>query len=122
VADRPKEKHVDWVGSSLEDLKGFPDPVQQSIGFQLYQLQIGEMPKSAKALKGKDLSGVYELRDSLKGDAYRAVYVAKLKGTIYVLHCFKKKSKSGIATPKNDLELIKSRLKLAIEDSKGDAK
>ncbi|QQS40389.1 MAG: type II toxin-antitoxin system RelE/ParE family toxin [Acidobacteriota bacterium] len=119
MADRPKEKRVDWVGSSLEDLRAFPDPVQQSFGFELYQLQIGETPRSAKPLKGKDLSWVYELRNHLKGDAYRAVYIAKLEDIIYVLHCFKKKSKSGIETPKKDLELIRSRLKLAIEDSKG---
>lgn len=119
MADRPEEKRVDWVGSSLDDLRAFPDAVQQNFGFELYQLQIGGMPKSAKPLKGKNVSGVYELRNSLEGNAYRAVYIAKLKDKIYVLHCFKKKSKSGIATPKKDLELIRSRLKLAIEDSKG---
>lgn len=122
MTGRPKEKRVDWVGSSLDDLRAFPDPVQQSFGFQLYQLQIGETPRSAKPLKGKDLGGVNELRDSFKGDAFRAVYIAKLKDIIYVLHCFKKKSKTGITTPKKELEMIKNRLKLAIEDSKGEKK
>ncbi len=119
MARRPELKQVDWVGSALDDLKVFPDPVQQSFGFQLYQLQIGETPGSAKPLRGKELAGVYELRDSFKGDAYRTVYIAKLKDIIYVLHCFKKKSKSGIATPRKEVDLIKNRLKLAIQDSEG---
>ena len=113
-----KEKPIDWVGTSLDDLKSFPDTVKQSFGFELHQVQNGLTPQSAKALKGKDLSGVYELRDNHAGNTYRAVYIAKLKGKIYVLHCFQKKSKSGRATPPKDIELIKSRLKLAIKDSK----
>jgi phage-related protein len=116
------EKRVDWVGSSLNDLKSFPNSVQQRFGFELYQVQLGDTPKSAKPLKGKDLSGVFELRDNFKGNTYRGVYIAKLEDRIYVLHCFQKKSKSGIATPKKDMELIKSRLSLAIEDSKGVSK
>lgn len=115
---RPKGKPIDWVGSSRDDLRSFPDKVQQALGFDLYQVQLGDMPASAKPLKG-NLSGVYELKESHEGNAYRAVYVAKLKDTIYVLHCFQKKSKSGIATPQKDIDLIEQRLKLAIEDSKG---
>jgi phage-related protein len=115
---RSKEKPVDWIGSSLDDLKSFPDEVQQAFGFGLYQVQVGDMPEAATSLKGH-LSGVYELRESHEGNAYRAVYIAKLKDKIYVLHCFQKKSKSGIATPQKDLDLIEKRLKQAIEDSKG---
>ncbi|MBK6897641.1 MAG: type II toxin-antitoxin system RelE/ParE family toxin [Alphaproteobacteria bacterium] len=106
------------MGSSLEDLKAFPDEVMQTFGFELYYVQKGEMPHSAKPLKGKDLSGVYELKENHEGNTYRAVYIAKLKDKIYVLHCFQKKSKSGIATPPKDMEIIKKRLKLALEDSK----
>ena len=60
-----------------------------------------------------------ELRESHEGNAFRAVYIAKLKEKIYVLHCFQKKSKRGIATPSKEMELIAQRLKLAIADSKG---
>ena len=116
--ERPKGKTIDWIGSSREDLKSFPDEVQQALGFDLYQVQVGEMPASAKPLKG-NLRGVYELKESHEGNAYRAVYIAKLKNKIYVLHCFQKKSKSGIATPQHDRDLIEKRVKLAIEDSKG---
>ena len=116
--ERPKGKAIDWVGSSRDDLKSFPDEVQQALGFDLYQVQVGAMPASAKLLTG-NLRGVYELKERHEGNAYRAVYIAKLKDTIYVLHCFQKKSKSGIATPQKELDLIEKRVKLAIEDSKG---
>ena len=118
MGKRPKGKTIDWVGSSRDDLKSFPDEVQQALGFDLYQVQVGEMPASAKPLTG-NVRGVYELKESHEGNAYRAVYIAKLKDKIYVLHCFQKKSKSGIATPLKDIDLIEKRLKLAIEDSKG---
>lgn len=115
---RPKEKPIDWIGTSREDLKSFPDEVQQAFGFALYRVQLGEMPPSAKPLKGQ-LSGVYELRERHAGSAYRTVYLAKLKEKIYVLHCFQKKAKSGIATPSKEMELIVQRLKHAITDGKG---
>ena len=91
---RPKEKPIDWIGTSHEDLKSFPDEVQQAFGFALYRVQLGEMPPSAKPLKGQ-LSGVYELRERHAGSAYRTVYLAKLKEKIYVLHFFQKKAKSA---------------------------
>ena len=119
---RPTEKQVDWVGSSLDDLKKFPEMVKQTFGFELHQIQHGITPEGAKPLKGKDLNGVYELRNNDSGSTYRTVYIAKLKDKIYVLHCFQKKSKSGIATPKQDIDLIKTRLKKAIEDSKASTK
>jgi phage-related protein len=60
---------------------------------------------------------VLEVVDSFDGDAYRAIYTVRFKRSVYVLHVFKKKSKSGIATPKRDIELIKQRLKLAEQDA-----
>lgn len=92
--------------------------MQQAFGFALYRVQLGETLPLAQPFKGY-FSGVYELRESHEGNAYRAVYIAKLKEKIYVLHCFQKKSKRGIATPSKDMDLIAQRLKLAIADSKG---
>jgi phage-related protein len=37
----------------------------------------------------------------------------RFSDAIYVLHVFQKKSKSGIATPKPDMDLIEDRLKQA---------
>ncbi len=116
---RSKEKTVDWIGSSLDDLKSFPTEVQEAFGFELWLVQIGETPKSVKTLKGKGLSGVTELRKNFDGNTYRTIYIAKLANKVYVLHCFQKKSKSGIKTPKTDIELIKTRFKIAVQDNKG---
>ncbi len=46
---------------------------------------------------------------------YRAVYTLKLGNEVFVLHAFQKKAKKGRATPKKELDLIKQRLKEAIE-------
>ena len=90
------------MGSALDDLKSMPDEVRQYFGYSLYKAQLGEYPPTAKALSGFDGASVIELKENWHGDTFRA---------IYTVHCFKKKSNSGIATPKPDIDLIKSRLK-----------
>ena len=106
------------MGTSLKDLRGFPDKVQDDIGYALYLAQLGEKHEAAKPLKGFAGAGVLEIVESHDGDAYRAVYTVKLARAVYVLHVFQKKSKRGIATPKSEIEFIKQRLKLAIDDDK----
>jgi phage-related protein len=108
-------KPVEWVGSSLEDLKEFPEEVRQDIGYALYLAQCGEKHPLAKPLKGFKGAGVLEVVENFDGDTYRAVYTVKLAAVLYVLHTFQKKSKQGIATPKQDIELIGIRLKRAQE-------
>jgi len=106
-------KPLVWIGSSKDDLKTMPDDVQDEIGYELYQTQEGEFPDHAKPLKG--FSGVIEIICDYDKNTYRAVYATKLGNKIYVLHVFQKKSKSGIKTPKEEIELIKRRLKTAKE-------
>jgi len=89
--------------------------VQEAFGFGLYLAQTGQHPLGAKPLKGLG-SGVVELVESFDGNAYRAVYTVRFETALYVLHCFKKKSKSGIGTPQTDIELIKRRLRDAEAD------
>ncbi|MBW4490010.1 MAG: type II toxin-antitoxin system RelE/ParE family toxin [Trichocoleus desertorum ATA4-8-CV12] len=108
-------KPVEWVGSSLEDLKDFPEEVQQVVGYALYLAQCGEKHPFAKPLKGFKGAGVLEVVDDFDGDTYRAVYTIKFVDVVYVLHAFQKKSKQGIATPKQDIKLIEARLKRAKE-------
>lgn len=60
-------------------------------------------------------TGVLEIVSDYRGDAFRAVYFVRLANKVYVLHAFQKKSKSGIATPKPDIELVKHRLKRAFQ-------
>ena len=111
-------KAVRFIGSSLADLKALPDQAQRDIGFALYEAQLGGKSYHAKPLKGFKGAGVLEVIEDLDGDTYRAVYTVKLLDAIYVLHVFQKKSKRGIATPQADLDLIKSRLKMAEQQSK----
>ena len=109
---------VNWVASSYKDYRAFPDPVQDAMGYALYQAQIGKKHPNAKPLKGFGGAGVLEIVADHVGDTFRAVYTVKFARAIYVLHTFQKKSKSGIKTPTEELELIKQRLKSAESDYK----
>ncbi|WP_313137740.1 type II toxin-antitoxin system RelE/ParE family toxin [Paracoccus jeotgali] len=106
-----------WVGSSRKDLQDFPVQVRKDIGTALMFAQAGQKAGSAKPFKGVG-SGVLEIVDDHDGDTYRCVYLLRLKGVVYVLHAFQKKSKTGIKTPPKDIEMIKSRIKLAEDDYK----
>lgn len=105
-----------WMGSSLKDLKKFPKDVREEIGHALYLAQAGDKHENAKPLKIIPGSSVLEVVDDFDGDTYRAVYTVKFQGVVYVLHAFQKKSKHGISTPQQDIELIKQRLKDAKAD------
>jgi phage-related protein len=87
--------------------------VQKGMGFALYFVQLGGMPVCGKSWKGSG-SGVYELVEDHRGDTFRAVYTVRIGGSVHVLHAFQKKSKSGIATPRPDVELIVRRLKAVL--------
>jgi phage-related protein len=106
----PEPKPCIFIGSSRKDLKRFPAKVQNRMGHALHQVQEGEEPIAAKALKGFGGRTILELIDDFDSDTYRAVYTVRFAGVVYVLHAFQKKAKQGIATPRQDIELIKSRL------------
>ena len=111
----PPVKLLVWVGSSLKDLREFPDEVKDEMGFALYEAQCGLKPAAAKPLKGFGGAGVLEIVSDYQSDTYRAVYTVRLEERLYVLHAFQKKSKKGIATPKAEVELIKRRLRQAVD-------
>ncbi len=90
----------------------FSDAAQNRVGFALYQAQAGLEHCSVKPLKGVG-SSVLEVVSRHDGDTYRAVYAVRFKAAVYVLHAFRKKAKKRIATPKQEIELIKRRLKSA---------
>ena len=116
--DEPVLKPVVWVGSSREDLRAFPGPVQDHLGYALYVAQLGGKHHTAKVLRGFGSSGVLEVVRDFRGDTFRAVYTLRYAGAVYVLHAFQKKSKSGIATPKSDVDLIRKRYREAREQAK----
>ena len=112
----PNIKPVVWIGSTRKDLASFPEDVKDAMGYALYIAQRGGKHADAKPLHGFSSAGVLEIFEDHAGDTYRAVYTVRLAGRIYVLHAFQKKSKTGIKTPKPEIELIKSRLKRAEEE------
>src|SRR5947199_7699605 len=101
-------KPLEFPGDSKKRLKAFPEEVQYRFGFALYQAQQG-----GRHINAKPFDGHIEVVEDFDTDTFRAVYTVRLEGCVYVLHCFKKKSKSGIATPSADVELVRERFKEA---------
>jgi len=114
----PTIRSLRWVGSAKKDLREMPADVQDTFGYALHLAQAGDRHSQAKPLKGFGGAGVLEVVEDHRGDTYRAVYTVRYASAVYVLHCFQKKSTSGIATPKPDLELIQARLKTVAASEK----
>ena len=109
------EKPLHWVGSAKDDLLEFPPEVVDDLGYALYLVQIDGKPPMAKPWKGEG-PGVFEIVEDHRGNAYRAVYTVRFTAAVYVLHCFQKKSPSGIRTARTDQQRIHDRLKVAMKD------
>ena len=107
------EKPLKWIASSYKDLMALPRGVQRLFGYALSLAQAGDRHDAAKALKGFGGAGVLEVIENDVGGTYRAVYTVKFEEAVFVLHCFQKKSKRGIATPQEDIDIIRDRLKVA---------
>lgn len=110
---RQDERPLEWIASSYKDLMALPSAVRRYFGFALSLAQVGDQADAAKVLKGFGGAGVLEVVENDAGGTYRAVYTVRFAEAVFVLHCFQKKSKSGIATPKADMDIIRSRLKVA---------
>jgi len=118
MTDEPPLKAVIWVGSSRKDIRQFPPPVQDRLGYGLFVAQQGGKHRDAKPLSGYGGAGVLEVIAEHRGDTFRAVYTLRYADAVYVLHVFQKKSKSGRATPRRDIELIQRRLREAEQIAK----
>lgn len=108
-----KERSLEWIASSHKDLMALPTDVRRFFGYALSLAQAGDQHDAAKVLKGFGGAGVLEVIDDDAGGTYRAVYTVKFEEAVFVLHCFQKKSKEGIATPKHVVDIIRARLKVA---------
>jgi len=113
MRQQPGMKPIVWVGSSLGDLRELPEEVQRGIGRALKVAQQGDRPASAKPLTGFGGASVLEIRDNHDGDTFRAVYTVRFAERLYVLHVFQKKSRHGIQTASQDVNLIRGRLRAA---------
>jgi phage-related protein len=108
------EKPLEWAGAAKHDLMDFPDDVRRAVGYALGVAQLGAKHPAAKPWKGEG-AGVLEVVEAFEGNAYRVVYTVRFVKAVYVLHCFQKKSPSGIRTAKTDIDLVHQRLKAATQ-------
>ena len=113
-------KPVIWIGSTRRDFRAMPGTVKSDIGYALYLAQQGEKRRNAKPLKGFAGAGVVAIVSDDRGNTFRCVYTVRFAGSVYVLHVFQKKSKTGRETPKTDIALIAQRLRQVERIAKGE--
>lgn len=107
-------KLIAFCGSALDDLRTFPQTAMREVGYQLDRVQHGLSPDDTKPMRSIG-PGVSELRIWDEAGTFRVVYIAKLADTVYVLHCFQKKTQQ---TAKRDIDLAKQRLKALTKEIK----
>lgn len=107
IGNNTPVKPVVWMGGSREDLKEFPETVQDSLGFELYRVQCGLDPKDWKPMMSI-ATGVREVRVRDEAGIFRMIYLATRPEGVYVLHCFQKKTQR---TGRSDVELATKRFK-----------
>ena len=100
-------KPVEFIGTSLDALRGFPSDARQEAGFQLDRVQRGLEPDDWKPMTAIG-SGVREIRIREASGAFRIIYVTKIGASVFVLHVFQKKTE---ATSKRDIDLATKRFK-----------
>jgi len=110
------KKSIDFRHDTLRIIREFPPNVKEVVGRALRRAQYGDKDAQAKPLKGFGGAGVLEICERAPDGTYRVVYTTIVKNTIVVLHAFQKKSITGIATPKHEMDLVEKRLKEARED------
>ena len=112
ITPKPHKPLV-WVASTKKELMALPVDIRSFFGHALDLAQRGDRHDSAKVLHGFGCAGVQENIYDGVGGTYRTVYTVKFEEAVFVLHCFQKKSKSGIATPKQEMDLVRARLQSA---------
>jgi phage-related protein len=108
------EKPIDWRGSSLDDLREFPEAARRVAGYELRKLQRGELPDDWRPFPEVG-SGVNEIRIDSPDGWFRVMYVAKFQEAIYVLHSFQKSTRK---TARNDVEIAKTRYRAVVTERK----
>lgn len=106
-----EEKPLYWLGSSHDDLMSMPEEVKDVFGYALDLAQNGLRHPKTKPFKIHGEPGIIEIMETYDGNAYRAIYTIRHENAVYVIHCFQKKSTSGIKTPQKEIDLVIERLK-----------
>lgn len=107
-------KPIEFLGSSLDDLRMFPASARSEAGHQLDQVQNGREPDDWKPMPTVG-QGVKEIRIRDVAGAFRVMYVAKFADVVYVLHCFQKKTQK---TSKGDIDLAEKRYRVLAQEYK----
>jgi phage-related protein len=100
------DKAILWIGSSLDDLRGFPEEARRVAGFELRRVQQGLQPTDWKPMASVG-AGVEEIRVHT-GQEHRVFYVARFEEGVYVLHAFEKRARK---TPDREIEVARTRLR-----------
>ena len=108
------DKPIDWRGSSLDDLREFPEAARRVVGYELRKLQRGELPDDWRPFLEVGL-GVNEIRIHSQDGWFRVMYVAKFDEAVYVLHSFQKKTRK---TSRNDIAIAKTRYRAVVAERK----
>lgn len=101
---------ISWISSAKKDFGKFPVDAQTEALRGLTIAAEGQKADNAKPLRGFT-GGVMEIALRHRTDAYRVVYATQIGADLWVIHAFQKKSKSGISTPKPEIDLVKARIK-----------
>ena len=101
---------ISWIRAARKAFEAFPQATQVEAAQALTIIAEGGMPDVAKPLKGLG-AGVMELALRHRGDAFRVVFAVQVGADVWVVHAFQKKSKSGIATPQAEIDVVRERLK-----------
>lgn len=110
MTDVDATRPISWVKAARKDFEDFPSGAQGEIIDALTIAAEGGKAETAKPMKGMD-GGVFEIALKHRGDAYRVIYVVEFADALWVIHAFQKESKTGIKTPKMEIDLIRERLK-----------
>src|ERR1044072_5185754 len=108
--DRSAPRAISWIKAARKAFEAFPQGAVDTALEALAVIAEGGTPDVAKPLAGLG-SGVWELAIRERGGAFRVVYALQLDEDIWVVHAFQKKSTSGIATPKHEIDLVRERIK-----------
>ena len=108
---RPRDtRAISWVKSARKAFEDFPQEVQHDVLAALTIVADGGFPSIAKPLTGVG-PGIYELALRYRTDAYRTIYAIQFEDALWVVHAFQKKSKTGVATPRQEIDLALERIK-----------
>jgi phage-related protein len=99
-----------WLKGAKRDFEDFPPEAQLVMRRALTVAAEGGKSDRAKPFKGVD-GGVFEIALAHRGGAYRVIYAVQIDDAVWVVHAFQKKSKSGIKTPRTEVDLIRERVR-----------